>query len=252
LYLIRQSVDVLAKPLTLALICGLFAAVLWVLRRRRPAGWLIVLGASFVCLGALGVVGDLLLTPLERQFPPFQGTRAPPAVDYIVVLGSSYVPRDGIPITAALDGEGLTRAVEAVRLFRGLGIRHLVVSGGAVPGAATSAEGYALLAQSLGVSSASLIVLDKSLNTADEARAVAALIGSAPFLLVTSAYHMPRAMKLMQRAGARPVAAPTGQRLSAGPGFQLLQWLPTAQGLAKTERALHEYLGLLAIAVGVS
>jgi uncharacterized SAM-binding protein YcdF (DUF218 family) len=72
-----------------------------------------------------------------------------------------------------------------------------------------------------------------------------------PFLMVTSAYHMPRAMRLMERKGAHPIPAPTGQRVneSARAGWRSL--LPTADGLRKTDRALHEYLGFAAIAAGV-
>ena len=167
-----------------------------------------------------------------------------------MVLGSSYSPRDELPLTSAFGEAGLVRIVEGVRLIKRLGSVHLVVSGGAPPGRVASAAGYAELARELGVSDASLIVLDKPLDTGAEARAVVEAIGEEPFLLVTSAYHMPRAMKLMQRAGARPIPAPTGHQVMPSDDF----WgrlLPTSHGLRKTERAMHEYLGLVALAVGV-
>ena len=90
--------------------------------------------------------------------------------------------------------------------------------------------------------------LPGSLDTSEEALHVARLMGSTPFLLVTSAYHMRRAMKLMQRAGAQPIAAPTGylarnRRL----GWDMV--VPSSNALRRTERALHEYQGLLAIAL---
>ena len=195
-------------------------------------------------------MGDALLGPLEREYPPLQDGSLP-AVGYVVVLGSGYEPRDGIPVTAALDEDGLVRIVEGVRLMRRLGAVKLVVSGGAPPGRTPPAFGYAKLARGLGVDDASLVVLSGSLDTSAEARSVAALLGAAPFILVTSAYHMPRAMRLMERAGAHPFPAPTGQLVneSANGGWSSL--LPTSGGLGKTERALHEYLGLAALAVGV-
>jgi uncharacterized SAM-binding protein YcdF (DUF218 family) len=69
---------------------------------------------------------------------------------------------------------------------------------------------------------------------------------------VTSAYHMPRAMLLMRRAGADPIPAPTGQRVLSGTAGE--RWhalLPGAGGLRDTELAIHEYLGLAAIKVGL-
>ena len=77
-------------------------------------------------------------------------------------------------------------------------------------------------------------------------------LGGAPFVLVTSAYHMPRAVRLMQRAGQHPIPAPTGQRVGAFPWRGFHRWLPTSAGLRDTELALHEYLGLAALTLGIS
>jgi uncharacterized SAM-binding protein YcdF (DUF218 family) len=63
---------------------------------------------------------------------------------------------------------------------------------------------------------------------------------------------MPRAMRLMQRAGQHPIPAPTGQRVGGSLGTGPHRWLPTSTGMRDTEIALHEYLGLAAIALGVS
>ncbi len=172
--------------------------------------------AAIGYLGAIEPVGDALLGPLERWHSPLQEEQLLPEVRYIVVLGGGYAPRDELPVTSALDEAGLARVVEGVRLIKQLGSVRLVVSGGATPGRAPPADGYAELARELGVSNASLIVLDEPLDTGAEARAVVEAIGEEPFLLVTSAYHMPRAMKLMQRAGARSIPAPTGHRVDRG------------------------------------
>jgi uncharacterized SAM-binding protein YcdF (DUF218 family) len=95
-----------------------------------------------------------------------------------------------------------------------------------------------------------MAVLNKGLDTAQEARAVAVQLGTAPFLLVTSAAHMPRAMRQMKRAGAQPIPAPTGQLTGRPRGWD--SWLPSSAGLGRTERALHEYLGLAALLAHVS
>jgi uncharacterized SAM-binding protein YcdF (DUF218 family) len=169
-------------------------------------------------------------------------------VSYVVVLGSSYAPHDGVPLTAALDADGLARVVEAVRLARHLQEARLLVSGGAPPGQSAPALGYAELARQLGIGERSLLVLDTALDTATEARAIAALVGTAPFILVTSAYHMPRAVLELRRAGAEPIAAPTGQLVGGSNSSDLRAWLPNSSALRKVERALHEYIGLAALA----
>jgi uncharacterized SAM-binding protein YcdF (DUF218 family) len=250
IHLIKHLVGAFAKPLVWAVLIGAAAAVCRLRGRKRSAAWLLVSAAAIVYLGAIGRVGDLLLGPLERQYPPLEDGSLP-AVGYVVVLGSSYAPRDGIPVTAALSEDGLARIVEGVRLVRRLGAARLVVSGGAPPGETPSAFGYAKLARDLGVDDASLVALNGVLDTGAEARAVAALIGAAPFILVTTASHMPRAMRLMERAGARPIPAPTGQLVNQSENRGWGGMLPNSSGLGKTERALHEYLGLAALAAGI-
>jgi uncharacterized SAM-binding protein YcdF (DUF218 family) len=248
--LFKYCADVLAAPLVLALLVAVAAAGYRIFGRCRIATVLLVAALAIVYFGAIGLVGNSLLASLERRYPPLpEGSL--PSVAYIVVLGSGYSPRDGIPVTAAIDEDGLVRIAEGVRLVRRIGAAQLVVSGGAEPDKTPPAIGYAKLAHDLGVADASLVVLNRPLDTGAEARSVAALIGEAPFILVTSAYHMPRAMRLMQRAGAHPIPAPTGQLANESANNRWRNMLPTSAGLGKTERALHEYLGLTALAAGV-
>lgn len=141
--------------------------------------------------------------------------------------------------------------VKGISLYRRLGAKYIVLSSGAPKGNATVAEGYAILARSLGIAEAALVLLPNALDTAGEAHAVAALVGKAPSVLVTSAYHMPRAMLLMERAGVTPIPAPTAQRLSSQSASPWRIWRPTHEGLRKTEFALHKYFGLLALTMGI-
>jgi uncharacterized SAM-binding protein YcdF (DUF218 family) len=176
---------------------------------------------------------------------------AVPDVRYVVVLGSSYSPRAEVSPVAAQDCEGLIRIVEAVRVVKRMPGARLVLSGGAPEGRESATRGYAAVARDLGIDETSLIVLDKPLNTAAEARSVAATIGSQPFLLITSAWHMPRAMRLMDRAGAKAIPLPTGQQTGVSCQFHWSCFLPNSVGLGKTERAIHEYIGLATMALNL-
>ena len=164
----------------------------------------------------------------------------------IVVLGSGYAPDNRIPVTGALDADGLARIVEGVRLAHSRPDSRLLVSGGAPPGFAPGARGYARLATEMGIDGASIVVMDRALNTEQEAAEVAAMMGQSPFILVTSAFHMPRAMRLMRAAGANPLPAPTGNLVHLRRDAEGIPLMPGSRGLRKTEAALHEYLGLAA------
>lgn len=247
---LRAAVGVIAEPLVLAIGLALAAVICRRVGRLRASRILLVATALFTYLACIPFVGRALLRPLENRFPPLESDQVPDT-QYIVVLGSSYRPHDGIPVSAALDEDGLARVVEAISLGRLHGAR-LVVSGGAsTPGYPPVAQGYAQLARALGVPAASIIVSDRPLNTRAEAREVARMLGRTPFLLVTSAYHMPRAMLLMRRAGAVPIPAPAGQRGYDPVELSWRDFLPGSHGLRDSERALHEYVGLAAIATGL-
>ena len=241
---------VLSRPLFLALILAGAGLTLAHFSRRRAGAWLIAAGGSIAYLASTPLVGDALLAPLVSQYPVFESGRAPGVRD-IVVLGSSYAPHDRIPVTGALDADGLARIVEGVRLARARPDSRLLVSGGAPPGFAPSALGYAQIALDLGIERSAVVIMDHALDTSQEAREVAALLGHSPFILVTSAFHMPRAMQLMRRAGADPLPAPTGQSLYAAYAADRIGLIPGSRGLRKTEAALHEYLGLAAVSLRI-
>jgi uncharacterized SAM-binding protein YcdF (DUF218 family) len=252
MFMLKHFLGSFATPLMLALVLCVAAALCRARGRRRGATWFLCSAAVILYLGSLIAVGEALLGPLESQYPPLGADAQLQNIGAIVVLGSSYTPRDSIPVTGALDADGLARVVEGLRLARLLPGVRLVVSGGAPPGFAAGALGYAALARAFGIADASLVILQSPLDTAAEARAVAALLNGAPFVLVTSAAHMPRAVRLMQRAGQHPIPAATAQRVGGSPGRGLHRWLPTSAGMRDTEIALHEYLGLAALALGIS
>jgi uncharacterized SAM-binding protein YcdF (DUF218 family) len=249
---IKNLVGTLAMPLAAATLMALAAVLCRIAGRRRFALGMIIAAATIGYLGSVSIVGDALLAPLERQFPALPEGAMPAGVHYVLVLGSGYLPRDGIPVTAALDEDGLVRIVEGVSIVRRLGNARLIASGGAPPGITPSALGYAKLAVQLGIDPKSLIVLDTPRNTQEEVRAMAGVVGEEPFIVVTSAYHMPRAMRLMRAAGLHPIPAPTGYALRGPPGLDWRRLVPSGSGARKTEHALHEYLGLIAIRLGVA
>jgi uncharacterized SAM-binding protein YcdF (DUF218 family) len=239
----------LLAPAVLPLVLGVAAWLVGLFGWSRTRRGLLAAAIIVAYTVAIVPFGDQLLLPLENSYPPLPAD-ALPRVDYVVVLGSGYAPHGGVPITSALDPDGLVRIVEGMRLVRKLGSAKLVVSGGAPAGHSAPAEGYAVLAREFGITDAAMIVLDQGLTTSQEARAVAARLGTTPFLLVTASAHMPRAMLLMKRAGAVPIAAPTAQWTERPRGWE--SWLPSAAGLGRTERAVHEYLGLAAIGAHLS
>jgi len=72
----------------------------------------------------------------------------------------------------------------------------------------STAEAGARVAESLGVPRSQIMTLDEPKDTEEEAAAVAKAIGQQPFLLVSSASHLPRAVIFFRNAGLQPIPAP--------------------------------------------
>ncbi len=135
----------------------------------------------------------------------------------------------------------------------------LVFTGGAAPwepNAALEGDILAGYAKALGVPDGQIVKTPRVTNTAEEAQAVATLLrrrfsgptwrGGAPrILLVTSAFHIPRARRLFERAGMLVFPFPVDFQVSAGRTVTVLDFLPTAGALAQTEMAMREWYGRL-------
>jgi uncharacterized SAM-binding protein YcdF (DUF218 family) len=89
------------------------------------------------------------------------------------------------------------------------------------------------------------MILDtNSQDTEAEARHVAPIVGEQPFILVTEASHMPRAMALFRKQGTHPIADPVDFRTTPSQAMAPGQLIPDAGDLGGSERAVYEYLGL--------
>jgi uncharacterized SAM-binding protein YcdF (DUF218 family) len=252
-YLFKQWVGAWLNPLPIAIGFFAIAIALRSTGRRRSAVTLTIMGAFVAFASSLGGVGNALLTPLETRHAAMLDARSPQQIRFIAVLGSSYHPRQGIPVTAALDSVAMVRLIEGIRLLRQQPQAILVLSGGAVGEQPPVSAGYAEAAMALGVRAESILQMNDVLDTAAEIRTLHTLAGDATVVLVTSAAHMPRAMEYCELFGVAAIAAPTGHLAQpVGSGSWHTWLLPTSGGLRKTETALHEYLGLLAMRVGLN
>ncbi|AHE97853.1 ElyC/SanA/YdcF family protein [Thioalkalivibrio paradoxus] len=246
---LKPLVGAFAAPLALATLLVLLAALaLW--RGRRVLGrLLLVLGLLLIFLSSWAPVANRLLAPLEGAYPPVWDPRDQGDVTAVVVLGAGWEPDFDAPASIRLSTRSSVRLMEGLRLLEALPDARLLVSGASRDATRLPvALGYAQAAQALGVEPARLVVLDTPVDTAQEAYAVRAVLADGErFFLVTSASHMPRAVRHFERAGLEPIPAPTGFKTGRERVRTLGYWLPSAGNLRKTERAVHETLGLLAL-----
>ena len=84
----------------------------------------------------------------------------------------------------------------------------------------------------------------KSLNTIGNMRETRALVGTARVALVTSGFHMPRALRLARKAGLNAEAFPTDWQVLPTSALSWNSLLPSPGALAASGLAIKEYLAL--------
>ncbi len=183
------------------------------------------------------------------------------AADAIVVLSEGRVLAPGKATVS--EWNVADRFFAGVDLYQAKKAPLLVFTGGATSRrsrAPLEGEVLAGLAVRMGVPDGHVAQTSRVVNTAEEAQAVATLLrgrvsgpllgsGSSRVLLVTSAFHMPRARLLFARTGLIVIPFPVDFKVSAGGTLSLLDLLPNAGALAQTELAMREGYGRLYYAV---
>jgi uncharacterized SAM-binding protein YcdF (DUF218 family) len=227
--------------------------LLWFTRKQKTGKTLVTLAGVLLFLFSSHFFSGLLLTPLESRYPPLFLPPAPEApaavglreVKFIVVLGSGFTGDASRPVAVQLDDESIARLVEGVRVSKVLNCCKLILSGGLMPGEVSPiAQTMAQVAQDLGVRRQDMILEAQSRDTEDEARLVAPIVGKPPFILVTEASHMPRALALLRKLGTHPIADPVSFRTRHKQAIAPYEVFPDAEELSGSERAVYEYMGL--------
>lgn len=249
-YVLAKTFWALLQPSSLmvgAVIAGavLLLATTW----RRLARALLWCGSLGMLIGGLSPLSDALIWPLEYRFEPPDLERAGPSITGIIVLGGGADRQAaGSPQIAALN-EAAERYTEAVALARRLPGARLIFAGGSggiltteVPEAETAGR----LFEALGVPRDRITLETQSRDTYENAQFTARMVKPGPnqrWLLVTSAWHMPRAIGCFRRAGFAvepwPVDYRTPRRLDLA-----LTHGSVPEGLRRIDFIAKEYVGL--------
>jgi uncharacterized SAM-binding protein YcdF (DUF218 family) len=238
---ITQPLFWLAVWWALALLLALSAH--W---RRSALG---ALWAGWVVLGLLGftAVPDALLRPLENRYPQPAADAVGRHVGLIVLGGATGHPNVFLAHGQVPLGDAAERMSLPVGLMRQHTHLQLVFSGGEgrlLATGTTEAELARAFYQQQGVDMARVTLESGSRNTRENARQVAQLLGprcQQPWLLVTSAWHMPRSMAEFQAVGCNVTPYPVNFLI--GHTTPLTEYA-LADSLQRWQTALHEWLGL--------
>jgi uncharacterized SAM-binding protein YcdF (DUF218 family) len=214
-------------------------------RRPRLARGLLALGLAAGVVLALQPVSVQLYALLERRAT--DTFRPDPPYDVVIVLGgivsdAAWRPGDALELGPAAD-----RLVRAEELLRAGQARDVLLSGGNVfpaPDQPPEAERLAAWLRDAGIAPERIVVEGRSRNTRENALESAAVVAGHPrwkrILLLTSAWHAPRALGCYRAAGLSPDLLTVDHRGRTPAHFT---WGPRARALADSTDALRELAG---------
>jgi uncharacterized SAM-binding protein YcdF (DUF218 family) len=234
----------LMYPSTLVLLLLFLAFILLLIRRYRSAGLSLLIALALVFLGSSPLVSDVYYRH-ERQYPPIPIAQSPTADAIVLLAGDISIP---IPPRVESQIRG-NRSVHTLRLYRAGKAPLIIISGGNVfpqegfrPEAAYTAD----LLQEWGIPQSAIIFEGNSRNTRENAMETSRLLKNRQLnrvLLVTSAFHMPRALATFR--GLDIDAIPSPSSISAELAQPtLLNWIPSLDGLGTMQSVVHEKVGI--------
>jgi uncharacterized SAM-binding protein YcdF (DUF218 family) len=238
-----------AEPVSLAIIVGVLGILLGFTRFAR-AGPALTAGAIIaLAAGLLTPLGAVLLRPLEERFPPPPADIPAPAG--IIVLGGAVDTEKSEArgqIYFSPDGARMTAGVELTRRYPSARLVFTGGSGGLLGEGPAEAIGARKLWLSLGVPEERMMFEAKSRNTWENALFTRDLVKPKPgetWLLVTSAWHMPRSVGIFQHLGFDVIAYPVAYR-TFGDARDFLRPTRVFDKVIMLDYGVREWVGLLA------
>jgi uncharacterized SAM-binding protein YcdF (DUF218 family) len=251
-FVLSKTLGVIVLPTNLLVLLGVFGVLLLATRWASFGRKLMIASLLLFAFIGFSPLGTLLLYPLESRFPPWEPSRGAP--DGIVVLGGSINADISVAHETPVIYSAADRIVATAELARKYPNTRIVLTGGSpylFSHDAKEADFAVEVFEALGIDKARLIVERRSRNTYENAafsKEIAAPKPGERWLLVTSAFHMPRAIGLFRKVGFPVEPYPVDWRV--GSEADAFEFSPSASaGLARTDAAIREWIGLAAYRV---
>ena len=237
--LFLTPIPIILALLTLALVGAWWSkANAWV-RWPLLGGWLLLTVLS------LYPISSSWLMRYEGLYPAYQPKDFRP-VENIVVLACYAIEDPLLPISSQIHPCSRGRLIEAMRIWRLHPKAQILLSGGSMRFQQSSlAQLSANLLMALGVPEENLRVIEAGRDTNSEVMAIKPLLTRTTPVLVTSATHMKRAVRLFARHGISVNPAPAEHLIFAPSSDELYwrSWVPHSYNLYRSERAWYASLG---------
>jgi uncharacterized SAM-binding protein YcdF (DUF218 family) len=245
MFFLKKLVTPFVLPPGIFILALIFSGALFILGKRRKIGIFNLALGLLLWIFSSALFSNYLIGGLESEFD------LPPDVtgDCIILLGGGII--DEVPDfsgSGAPSDRMLGRIVTAVRLQKKLSI-PIIVSGGRVfENRSSEAQIARRFLVDLGVEAGQIVTEENARNTYENAKYSAEICQRKNYqkpILVTSAFHMKRALLSFKKIGMEVIPYPAGFRSKNAKNAGWTSYLPRSGSLAATSDAFHEYLGNL-------
>lgn len=219
----------LLLPSFLSLILMVLGVILfWGFKKKKTGNILLILGILVYYLFSITPAANHLLLPLENQYPQLELEDIKKADKMVLLLGGRE--------------SNVLRASEVLRISYLKGGETPVIISGTDPILPNSQEAWGVKQFFInrGIKEKNIIIESQSRNTRENVENLKEFVGNSPFFLVTSAYHMPRAMQEFKKLGVFPIPAPADFKTKSEK-YSFLDFIPDPQNLRNSNLAIHEY-----------
>jgi uncharacterized SAM-binding protein YcdF (DUF218 family) len=253
MFLFKKIVASFFLPIPLIILVSFLGLSLIIFTKRQRAGKIMIsVGLCTLFLLSCDPISSIFLKSLEHQYSPYRSMLSVEdavieqqyPVKYVVVLAGGIISDPTIPVTSQLTDTTLIRLIEGLRIYRENPGSRLILSGGSGSMFYYESNAMADVAKAVGIDENDIITETDSRDTKDQAHFIKLIVNNDPFVLVTSASHMPRSMAMFKKLGMEPIPAPAGCMVGRKK-LSLRSFFPSATALRKSELAFHEYLGIL-------
>lgn len=242
-FLLKKIVSLFIMPFSLGILLLLLGLVFLYRDKLMKAKITLTLSLLWLFLISYSPLVNAILYQYEASYPTLH--TPPKNIKYIYVLGNGVHTDEDHPITSQVHEVSSVRLNEGIRLYHALEEKPMIITSGygglydPTPGAVMQQR----LAIALGVKKEKIHIEPTAKDTQEEAIAAKTYIGNEPFIVVTSASHMQRALKFFRSEGLHPIPAPTNHL--AFIKYPNYAGFFSISALRKTNILWHEMLGHL-------
>jgi len=244
---LSKILPVFVMPLSVVFTLAVLALIFLRYDKRKTASSILVLALAVLAVSSMPLVGGILYRSIESQYPPVPLVDVP-AGGCAILLGGAI----GAPIAPRVThefNEAIDRVYLTAKLHHAGKAPIVIVTGGNQPWSESKTAEADLIRDVLmewGVPKDAIFLEGSSRNTRENALYTKNIINAVSCespLLVTSAAHMPRAVAAFRGVGISVTPVSTDVRMVEQSLPGIMDFVPSAGGLAMTSDAIREWIG---------